>query len=399
MKFLFINHHRRSKTVLRAGTLARYLVERGHQIDLMCISDDNRGMISENDEHGVHYIETPDLLPGNLRSGWDPWSMVRRAMWLREKGDYDLIHAFETRPATIYPIKLLLRKKPVPLVVDWIDWWGRGGLISEQRPRWYQLLFEGLETYYEEHFRTMADCSTVISHALAERAKSLHVEEDAIFWIPNGAPVETFHMVPKDRFRRKYELPQDALILGFSALDVTIDAKLVFQATRIAAESRQDVMLIMTGNRKDEMLALAQEMEISSRFRHFGNLSYDEELAQVLSCADIFLLPFSDKIANRGRWPNKIGDYMAMGRPTISNPVGEMEILFNGEEIGLLAEESPEDFASKILDLLKDESLRLRQGINARRVAEEKFSWNSVAAKAEMAYKEAFARFRPSTHA
>jgi len=396
MKLLFINHHRRSKTDLRAGIIAKSLASRGHQIDLICISEHNRLRIEESNVDGVNYIETPDALFGRHRSGWDPWCAITRALWLRRRSEYDLIHMFETRPATIYPIKMLLRKERVPLVIDWIDWWGRGGLISEQRPLWYRLLFEKLETYYEEHFRSMADSSTVISHALAKRAVSLNINPDSIFRVPNGASIEAFHAVPKERFRDKYKLPQEAFILGFPALDVMIDADLIFHATKRVTDAHPEVVLIMTGNKKDEMSKLAERAGIGENIKHFGRLPRVEDVAEILSCSDVFLLPFRDKVANRGRWPNKIGDFMAMGRPTITNPVGEMQILFGEEEIGLLAEETAESLASRIMELIDNEALRQKLGRNARRVAESRFSWNCIVDEVEKAYKQAIQRWTRS---
>ncbi|NKB15907.1 MAG: glycosyltransferase family 4 protein, partial [Sphingomonadales bacterium] len=58
-----------------------------------------------------------------------------------------------------------------------------------------------------------------------------------------------------------------------------------------------------------------------------GKVPY-KELPSVLPAADLFLLPYPNKIVNVGRWPNKIGDYMAVGRPTVANPVGELNELF-----------------------------------------------------------------------
>src|SRR5439155_27006393 len=92
----------------------------------------------------------------------------------------------ESRPATIHPVLGSLRRRPVPLVMDWIDWWAGGGLITEQRPWWYRKIFGGIETWYEEHFRTRADATTVISHGLRDRAVKVGVHAESIFWIPNG---------------------------------------------------------------------------------------------------------------------------------------------------------------------------------------------------------------------
>ena len=180
-----VTNHRRFKAAWRSVQIARELVRRGHAVTVLCIADTRVFRLVEYDDNGVHIVESPDLLVGRMRSGWDPYDTLRRILFLQGK-EYDLIHAFETRPGTIYPILSYRKRRPVPLVIDWIDWWGRGGLIAEQRPWWYRFLFADIETWFEENFRILADASTVISRGLARRAENLGVDPKSIFWIPHG---------------------------------------------------------------------------------------------------------------------------------------------------------------------------------------------------------------------
>ncbi len=65
-----------------------------------------------------------------------------------------------------------------------------------------------------------------------------------------------------------------------------------------------------------------------AKYQSPGPVTYRELLPKYLAAADVFLMPYSNKISNVGRWPNKVGDYMCVGRPTVSNPVGEVKWLF-----------------------------------------------------------------------
>src|SRR5512136_2438812 len=106
---LMVNHHRRSKVhfVKRSLAMARYLVRRGHQVTLLTTADLRKAGILESHEDGIHIVETPDLLWGQLRSGWDPWSALNRILFLlRCEKEFDLIHLFESRPAVIHPIQV-----------------------------------------------------------------------------------------------------------------------------------------------------------------------------------------------------------------------------------------------------------------------------------------------------
>ena len=96
--------------------MAKYLVQNGHNVTLMLIADKRKFGIKESEWDGVHIIETPDLLWGRLRSGWDLWDLLNRIGYLNnDKGPYDLVHCFETRPATIYPALQYCQKHKIPL--------------------------------------------------------------------------------------------------------------------------------------------------------------------------------------------------------------------------------------------------------------------------------------------
>ena len=384
-----IYHHRAFRCHLRPGNLAERLAARGHEVTLMCVADTRRFGIREYDKNGVHWVETPDLLPGKLRSGWDPWCALNRWLWLRQHCDFDLVHAFETRPATIHPLQLMLRKKKIPLVIDWIDWWGRGGLIAEHRPRWYQILFGGFETFYEEHFRTMADATTVICHALEERAVGLGVPASTISQIRIGSSTDVFSVTGPKTNRSEFGISKQAFVLVFSALDAALDAEMVFKAVRVLKERHPEVQLVMTGNQQDRLTSLANQIGISDHFTHLG-LVPSEAFPRALTCADVFLLPLQDKVANRGRWPCKVGDYLACGRPVVSNPTGEMKILLSEENVGLLADETPEGFAGAIENLIENEPLREQLGAEARRVAETRLNWDGMIDDLEQSYRVAF---------
>ena len=157
----------------------------------MLISEKKRIGFTEYEWDGIHVIETPDLLWGRLRSGWDIWNLLNRCLYLRKVTEhFDLIHCFETRPATIYPALYFSKKKHIPIITDWNDWWGRHGLIDVNRPYWYRLLGGWFETYFEEAFRAKAAGLTVIAKGLEQRAIELGVDPENICYISGGASTD-----------------------------------------------------------------------------------------------------------------------------------------------------------------------------------------------------------------
>jgi glycosyltransferase involved in cell wall biosynthesis len=366
--------------------MAKYLVQRGHKVTLMVIADHRKVGIVESEWDGVDIIETPDLLWGQLRSGWDMWNLINRMIFLSQiKSPYDLVHCFETRPSTIYPALFYCRKHKVPLVTDWNDWWGRGGLIDEVRPRWYRFLFGGIETYYEEAFRKQGVGVTVISSALAKRAENLGVPVEHICHLPGGTFPRLFPRREKLDCRKHVGLPLSIPILGFSSLDSHLDLDVVLQALAIVAKRYPETKLVITGKPSKSVIKLAEAYGVESNIQMTGFLQQDE-LPWHLGCADLFVLPFADKVYNVGRWPNKICDYMSLGRPTISNPVGDIKTLFESHEIGLLSRWDPVDFSEKIIYLIEHPNVADKLGDNARNIAVTLYDWKLLIRKLEDFY-------------
>ncbi len=368
--------------------MARRCVARGHEATVLCVKDRGRAGIDSYVEDGLEYVEVPDLLPGRMRSGWDLWDLLNRWFYLKQHHEFDLIHLVETRPATIYPLLWLFRNKPIPLVIDWVDWWGRGGIITTNRPGWYRLLFGGIETFYEERFRTLANATTVVSEALRTRAEGLGVVPDSIFKVPIGVDADQFPRISPSVNRAEFGLKPEDQVAVFSALDGLMDVELVFDAVRIVLQSCPRFKLVMTGKYADQLVCRAEKKGLGEHFVHLGFLPQDR-FVRALTCADLFLLPFADKIYNHGRWPCKIGDYFSVGRPVVSNPIGEVLLIMKDQEAGVLTDIDPEHFAGGIIGVLSAPEKALKMGEQARFVAETELSWAGIIDELERAYQYA----------
>lgn len=395
LRILLISNHRRFKIHFRAYPWARELTRLGHEVDVMCHANTERVSTRVRVEHGFRIIENPDLLVGALRQGWDPYCAARRARFLfRESKAYDLIHCLDTRLAVIWPALAYARAKSIPIVSDWIDWWGRGGLIQERRPRWYQVLFGGVETWFEEHYRNRLDGLTAISHALLERAVALGCPRDRCIVINGAADLDTFaNPAAKDEARARVQLPTRAPVLCFSGLDVLIDLPLAVKAFELVRRDVPDARLLLVGPDERTVRDMVGDPSAMDAVVALGPVPYGD-LPKILPAADAFLMPYPNKVVNIGRWPNKIGDYMAVARPTVSNPVGEVKMLFERHEVGVLCDETPAAMARAAADLLRDPARADALGTNARRVAENELNWAHQVTRLESWYYDILSRAR-----
>jgi glycosyltransferase involved in cell wall biosynthesis len=108
---------------------------------------------------------------------------------------------------------------------------------------------------------------------------------------------------------------------------------------------------------------------------HLGRQPY-ERLSVVLGAGDVLALPLADNASNRARWPNKIGDYLAAGRPVATCAVGDVADLFATDSpIGAASAPTPEAFADAMLGLLSRPEAWASLSASARNIAEKRMDW------------------------
>src|SRR5206468_3631167 len=85
----------------------------------------------------------------------------------------------------------------------------------------------------------------------------------------------------------------------------------------------------------------------------------------------------------RALWPNKLVDYMAAGRPVVAPEHDDLRPLFSAHCIGSLAVHTPQDFAEKTVAILRHPERGEEWGQRARKVIEEYYNWDTLAARFE----------------
>ena len=235
-------------TYWRSLAFARHLAGRGHSITVMAASRHNRLRLTHKLDAvpGVTLIETPDWLPGRLRSGWDAWNTLRRLAWLSQR-NFDVVHAFEARPTVLFPSLYAKYIKHMPLVMDWCDWYGRGGVIEELTNPAIRAVLGPVDTFFELRFRTQAVATTVICTTLRDMAINLGVPANQITLLPNPMDGERIHPVPRNEARARLELPLDWPIVGYTGTLFQRDAEFMASAFDRVCETHAQARLLVFG--------------------------------------------------------------------------------------------------------------------------------------------------------
>lgn len=388
MRILYLTHNVTWKgggAFFRAYHQARYLVRRGHAVTLVSIAPQSRSQFHQFQAEGVRILETPDLLRGSARTGWDPWDTLRRIGHLKGS-DYDLVHGLESRPAVALPALWLQRRAGLPVILDWADWYGRGGTATE-RGRPLSTFMHPVETFCEEAFHPLADGVVAMGEPLLERAAALGVPRERMINLLHGCDPEGLTPYPVAEARsRLARVPDDAYVLGYVGVMRSSTAELLFAALPIIQRlAARPVKVVCAGNHKLKELRSYVPADCQNDVIETGWVDY-EELNLYLAASDVMVLPFKRMVATDNIWPSKLNDYLAVGRPTVATDMRILRPVFQQYNIGLLAQDDPHAFAETVVGLLHNPEQRAGMMTAARALAEGDLSWEHLVDRLEAFY-------------
>ena len=377
MRLLYLNHnYRHDGTYYRAFPMAERLARRGHQVTLITVSRDQRWRAMESEINGVRIIETPNWGQDCSGNGYGPLDNGLRLIHALANR-YDIVHMFDHKPNASFA-GFPGRLRGARLVSDWVDWWGGPGGINDVAKRRLPAIGR-FEVWWEERSKRWADGVLTISTVLRERAIALGCAPERTLYLPTGAPTERIRPVPLATARRELGIPLERRMAGFIGWGQS-DLELVMAAM----QQLPDLWLMVVGRPSERLNETARAFGVTGRLWQTGFVP-DERVSVYLGCADCMVLPLADSAANRGRLPNKLLDYMAAGRPTVANPVGDVKTIMEEHRIGLLV--GRDEFGRGLHRLFTEPVLRDELGNNARHVAETVFDWEHLIDRLEAFYE------------
>ncbi len=259
--------------------------------------------------------------------------------------------------------------------MDWSDWFGRGGSVEERTNPVVRALLRPIETFFEERFRCRAQGTTVINTVLRDKALALGVSSDTMLLLRNGSDVTRMHPLSVSAARKQLDLLQDIHLVGYVGAIFSRDAELMAQAFDLIHAADPTARLLVTGYFNAPIERLLSDPRSVCRT---GRIAY-ADIETYLSACDVCWLPLKNSGGNRGRWPLKLNDYMAVGRPIVATDVGDMASFFAEYPIGHVVADDAESLAQAVLTLLADRQMRYEFGERGRQLAETEFSWDALA--------------------
>ena len=255
----------------------------------------------------------------------------------------------------------------------------------------------------KQQARTLENEST--ERLEAEREIAQHAERIVAWTAEESATVQRVHSVPADRVvvsspgvdctrfapksgrraRTALGLPFDGLnVLYVGRLDAFKGIDLLLAAFARIAEGEPSARLIVAGDGDDEQRSRlrfgSEALGVSGSIHWLGVVPH-EEMPSLYASADVMLAPSYHETFGLAAL-----EAAASGVPVVAADVdGLRAIVVDGLTGYLVRDRDADEYASRTLDLLRNDSLRLEMSENGRRRAELR-SWDAVAKDLEEIY-------------
>lgn len=249
-----------------------------------------------------------------------------------------------------------------------------GQLFALKFPR--KVMLQRIVNWFERRSLRSADRVITTSEQLRKLATDHHdVEPDRIALVRSGFDLRRMPEVSEDRDLKRGRRYM-ALYVGVMGEQDGIDVLIEAISIIVHRLGRHDIQFILAGDGDQcaPMQELAAQLGLSAYVEFTGYLE-GATLYRLLATADVGLSPdpkndFNDKLSM-----NKTLEYMAFELPIVQFDLKEGRVLADEAAI-YVKENSPEQFASAITDLVDDAERRARMGkLGAARIG-GMFSWD-----------------------
>ena len=343
--------------------------------------------VLEEEADGLHFYRTPK--PTGLLArlpGGDPFAVMaaieKRLLALARELRPDVIHAHSPVLNAVPAIRVG-RKLGIPVVYEirafWEDAAVDHGTTRENSLRYK--LTHALETWAVKN----ADAVTVICEGLRNDLVTRGIAPGKITVIPNAVDVEKFTVGGKPDAALKLKLGLgNSRVLGFIGSFYAYEGlDLLIAALPTILKQIPDVKVLLVGGGPQETALKQQVMalDLKERVVFVGRVPHSEvnryyDLVDVLVYAR-HAMRLTDLVT-----PLKPLEAMAQGRLMVASDVGGHKELIQDGKTGILFRAGqPDDLASKVVGLLKDESGWDTMKRNGREFVEAERNWAASVAR------------------
>jgi glycosyltransferase involved in cell wall biosynthesis len=307
---------------------------------------------------------------GGITSLNGMYQVLRLALFLR-RGGFSIVHTHDLYANMLgIPAAAIAR---VPII------------ISSRRDLGHLAWYQGGRRAWMRRLQGLS--AVVLTNAAAIRESLIaedHFPRDKVRVIHNGVDFERFAQTGghRDWLLPGTEGEKWIVLVGNMLGDVKGHPYAIAAAPAILREfPKTRFVFVGDGQARQE---LERQVAQSGLDRHFSFLGRRNDVARILACCDIAMLP-----SKAEGLPNAILEYMAAGLPTVASQVGGNAELIEEGKTGLLIPPADSSaLANALLRILRDTDLAEKLGKSARQYVASHFSFERLVKNTDELYTE-----------
>jgi glycosyltransferase involved in cell wall biosynthesis len=390
MRILYL--HQYFNTPAMAGStrsyeIGRRLVAAGHSVEMITSAREtsaSRGwFVTEEAGMRVHWLPVP--YSNHLSFGARIAAFARFAAGAAQRAAglaADVVFATSTPLTIALPAAWAAWRLHVPMVFEVRDLWPEVPIaMGALRDPVTRFAARRLEKFaYARAARVVA-----LSPGMAGGVAKAGYPPGRIAVVPNAADLDLFHRDPSRglAWRRRHGIEENRLLVAYMGTLGRANgvAWLVEVAEVLRSDSRFTFVVMGDGQERQAIENLARARAVlGHNFRMLPPMP-KTEMSDALAATDIattLFLPLPELEANSA---NKFFDGLAAGCCTAVNIGGWQQELLESSRAGIRLSRNPQAAALQLQTLADDPASIASAGRNARRLAEEKFSRDTLAAQ------------------
>jgi len=345
MNILLINHYAGSPDLgmeFRPYYMAREWQEMGHKVTIVGATYSH--LRKKQPEQGAqnidgidyYWLKTNTYNGNGLKRAFSMFLFVFKLLtknrFLIKKYSPQAVIASSTYPLDNLAARYIARKCGAKYIFEVHDLWPLSpielGGLSKRNP--FIRIMQWAENYAYKH------CDAVVS--MLPNAMDYMIEhglaKEKYFCIPNGIVKSDWDYawpLPAEHESLLSRLKDQMLIIGYAgAHGIANSLRSVIDAVAMLQQKNVALVLVGTGQEKDNLISYVQKKEIENVFFLPPIAKY--EIPTLLSMMDVLFIGLQrQSLFKYGISPNKIFDYMMAGKPIIqaieagNNPVNEAD--------------------------------------------------------------------------
>lgn len=373
----------------RSYEIAKRLVSKGHEVHIITSkhsltkdkSDKKRWTVTM--ENGIYVHWYPIEYSNTFNFYKRVLSYIKYAFFSFKKGlslEGDIIYATSTPLTVIIPGFLLSLFKKKPLIFEVRDLWPTLPIaIGALKNPFNIFVARCLEKFAYKFSSKIIALSPGMKREIVKKG----ISEDKIHVIPNSCDIKNFsvknHSEENSNFRRANKIPLNNLLITYAGTFGKINN--LFYMVNLAEKLRNNssITFLAVGGGTDfnDVKKDIKKKRLNKSFIVLKPLP-KKNMPTVLCASDISLcifLPLKEMESNSA---NKFFDGLASGNMILINYGGWQEDILKNNYAGIRLPENIDKAAEIIIELEKSRNNVIEMGMNAKKIAIEKFDRNKL---------------------